>query len=301
MTTQPTAESAAGAFVDLHLHSTASDGASRPAQVVAQAAAAGLQAIALTDHDTVAGLEEARQASARLGLHVVAGVELSAYQGKDEVHLLGLHLQHTELMDRELALFREARRERAIQMVARLNAIGVSITFDDVLSLARTPPDGSSAPALGRPHVAKALVENGWARDLRDAFDRYLGLGRPAYLDKRRLTIGEAIAMVHRAGGLAFLAHPGATATHTRLADLQAQGLDGVEVLHPSHSAEDRRRLLEAARALGMAVSGGSDSHGASDGSRVIGSMRVPASWLAEQLAYRGRRSADPAAPSTPA
>ncbi len=236
-----------------------------------------LAAIALTDHDTVAGIDAAREAALGSSLEVVAGVELSAYQGDDEVHLLGLHLQDLATIHESLAAFRDARRERAQQIVVRLNEIGVHITFSDVL-------DEAQDAAIGRPHVAKALVENGWARDLRDAFDRYLGAGKPAYLEKRRLTIAAAIAMVHAAGGVAFLAHPGAHATMARISALRDHGLDGVEVLHPSHSADDRRQILSIVRELNLVPSGGSDCHGAETGARAIGSMQVPASWMNEQI-----------------
>lgn len=276
--------------VDLHLHSTASDGTQAPDGVVRSAIAAGLHTIALTDHDTVAGLAEARQAALGSSLRVVAGVELSAYQGDNEIHLLGLHLSDVTGMHDALDAFREARRSRAEQMVARLNAIGVRITFDDVLEVAK---DG----AIGRPHVAKALIEHGWARDLRDAFDRYLASGRPAFLEKRRLTLPDAVAMVHTCGGIAVLAHPGGDGSATRLAALKAQGLDGVEVIHPSHSAEDRRRLLEAARSLELVPSGGSDSHGATEGGRVVGAMHVPLEWMLEQEARVAFRRQAVAAP----
>ncbi|MDP1860941.1 MAG: PHP domain-containing protein, partial [Gemmatimonadaceae bacterium] len=156
------------------MHSTASDGSQEPWEVVAAAVAAGLRAIALTDHDAVAGVGPARIAAAGTSLQVIAGVELSAYQGDDETHLLGLHLTDVDAMERALESFRDARRDRGAQMVGRLNAIGVKITFQDVL-------DAAGSGAIGRPHVAKALVENGWARDNRDAFDRYLGAGRPAF------------------------------------------------------------------------------------------------------------------------
>ena len=161
-------------------------------------------------------------------------------------------------------------------MVERLNAIGVKITFDDVL-------DAAGGGAIGRPHVAKALVENGWARDNRDAFDRYLGNGRPACLEKRRLSLRDAIAMVHQSGGIAVLAHPGGEGTLTRLTALKEMGLDGVEVLHPSHSAEDRKRLLAVCEHLDLVPSGGSDSHGAATGARAVGSMPVPLEWLDRQ------------------
>lgn len=271
--------------IDLHMHSTASDGSQPPEGVVAQALGAGLAAIALTDHDTVAGVARARAAADGTPLRVVAGVELSAHQGDEETHLLGLHLTDLDAMEQELEAFRDARRTRGERMVERLNAIGVRITFADVL-------EAAGGGAIGRPHVAKALVENGWARDNRDAFDRYLGAGRPAYLDKRRLSLAAAIAMVHRSGGIAVLAHPGGEGTLTRLAALKAMGLDGVEVLHPSHSAEDRKRLLAIAEALGLVPSGGSDSHGATAGPRVVGALAVPAEWLARQDACVAARRA---------
>lgn len=258
------------------MHSTASDGALPPEAVVRAAIQARLKAIALTDHDTVAGLGEARSAASGTPLEVVAGVELSVLQGDSEVHLLGLHLRDVEGMHDALQEFRHARRDRAERMVEKLNSIGVRITLADVLAVA-------GEGAIGRPHVAKAMVENGWARDLRDAFDRYLGNGRPAFLEKRRLLMRDGIAMIHTCGGIAVLAHPGNDGGEKRLTELKSQGLDGVEVIHPSHSLEDRRRWLEAVRSLDLVPSGGSDSHGATEGGRVIGAMQVPYEWLREQ------------------
>jgi len=274
----PSLEGGAGERIDLHMHSTASDGTQSPELVVEAALAAGVAAIALTDHDTVAGVETARAAASGTSLRVVAGVELSAYQGDEETHLLGLHLADIDAMERQLGAFRDARRERGELMVERLNAIGVKITFQDVL-------DAAGDGAIGRPHVAKALVENGWARDNRDAFDRYLGAGKPAFLDKRRLSLRDAIAMVHACGGIAVLAHPGAEGSLARLTALKAMGMDGVEVLHPSHSSEDRKRLLTLADALDLVPSGGSDSHGAPTGGRTIGALPVPLEWLERQEA----------------
>lgn len=275
----------AASQIDLHLHSTASDGVTSPAAVVAAAHAAGLAAIALTDHDTVDGVAEAMHAAAAVGLRFVPGVELSAYEGDDEVHLLGLHIARLDELQHELEIFRAARRTRAEAIVARLNAIGVRIRFDDVLAMA-------GDAAIGRPHIARALVENGWAMDLRDAFDKYLGAGRPGNLEKRRIQFGEAIALVHRCGGIAVLAHPGSGGTRHRLEALAALGLDGVEVLHPSHSGEDRARLLALADHLDLVPSGGSDSHGGADASRAVGAMRVPATWLARQDERVARRRA---------
>ncbi|MBW8770412.1 MAG: PHP domain-containing protein [Gemmatimonadetes bacterium] len=263
-------------LVDLHMHSTASDGSRAPADVVRAAKRADLVAIALTDHDTVAGLAEARAAGEELGVRIINGVELSAVEGDSETHLLGLHLSDTSVLERGLTELREMRSRRATRIVELLQAQGVQVTLDDVLMQA-------GAGAIGRPHVARALVADGWAVDVRDAFDRYLAAGRSAYVAKDQLGMRDAIAMVHAAGGLAVLAHPGATATRERLEALRALGLDGVEIKHPSHSPQDTARIRTLADQLGLLPSGGSDWHGAADGSRTIGMMHVPIEWLTRQ------------------
>jgi predicted metal-dependent phosphoesterase TrpH len=260
------------------MHSTASDGSRSPADVVRAAHGAGLLAIALTDHDSVAGLAEARAVGAELGVRVVNGVELSAVEGDSETHVLGLHLADTAILDQGLGALREMRMRRALTIVEKLHAHGVQITFDDVLA-------HSGAGAVGRPHVARALVGHGWATDLRDAFDRYLGAGRPAYVAKEQLMMADAIRMIHSAGGLAVLAHPGGGGTRERIIALAAQGLDGIEVKHPGHSPSDTTRLRGLCEQLALVPSGGSDWHGAADGPRVIGMMQVPAEWLARQEA----------------
>jgi predicted metal-dependent phosphoesterase TrpH len=271
-----TAPAGPTAFVDLHMHSTASDGSRAPADVVRAAKRASLAAIALTDHDTVAGLDEARAAGDELGVRVVNGVELSAVEGDTETHVLGLHLRDTTVLERGLGELREMRNRRAQVIVQRLDELGVHITYEDVLAQA-------ASGAVGRPHVARALVADGWATDLRDAFDRYLGAGRPAYVAKDQLSMRDAIAMIHAAGGLAVLAHPGQAGTLERLQALKALGMDGVEVKHPGHSPSDTARLRTLSEQLGLVPSGGSDWHGAVDGPRTIGMMQVPAEWLARQ------------------
>ena len=263
-------------LVDLHMHSTASDGSRSPSEVVRAAKRASLSAIALTDHDTVAGLVEARTVGAEIGVRIVNGVELSAVEGETETHLLGLHLRDTAVLERGLIDLREMRGRRAARIVELLQSQGVQVTLDDVLIQA-------GAGAIGRPHVARALVADGWATDVRDAFDRYLGAGRPAYVAKDQLGMREAIAMVHAAGGLAVLAHPGGAGTRERIEALVAIGLDGIEVKHPSHSSQDTSRLKAFVDQLGLIPSGGSDWHGAGDGPRTIGMMNVPADWLRRQ------------------
>ena len=271
------------AFVDLHTHSTASDGSRTPADVVSEARRAGLVAVALTDHDTVAGLEDARTAGREQGVRVISGVELSAVEDDTETHVLGLHLADTAMLERDLAGLRAMRLARAERIVSRLNELGVRIEFADVLEQA-------AGGAVGRPHIARALMSHGWATDVRDAFDRYLGNGRAAFVPKDRLAVTDAIAMIHRAGGLAVLAHPGATGTRQRIEALAKAGLDGVEVRHPSHGAEDVARLTALVEYFGLVPSGGSDWHGATDGHRVLGMMRVPAAWVARQEARLARR-----------
>jgi 3',5'-nucleoside bisphosphate phosphatase len=265
-------------LVDLHTHTTASDGAATPAALIDRARAAGLVAVALTDHDTVGGVAEARAAGARAGVAVIAGVELSAVDGDREVHVLGLHLDDTRTLDPMLAELREARRRRAEAMVGTLRGLGLGVTLDAVLAEA-------GGGAVGRPHVARALIAGGWVRDQREAFDQYLGSGRPAYVPKQRLTLGDAIQLLHAAGGIAVLAHPGRDGTRARLETAQRLGLDGVEVRHPSHNAEDEARLRALADHLQLVPSGGSDWHGATEGTRVLGSMRVPAAWAERQAA----------------
>ena len=281
-----TTKGARDQFVDLHTHSTASDGSRLPADVVREAHRAGLIALALTDHDTVDGLDEARAAGRDLGVRVIAGVELSAVEDSAETHVLGLHLADPASLALDLARLRAMRLARAEQIVSRLNALGVRIEFSDVLEQA-------AGGAVGRPHIARALMSHGWATDIRDAFDRYLGNGRPAFVPKEQLAVTEAIAMIHRAGGLAVLAHPGAAGTRQRIEARAAAGLDGVEVRHPSHGAEDVARLTALVEHFHLVPSGGSDWHGATDGNRILGMMRVPAEWVARQEARIVRRSAD--------
>jgi predicted metal-dependent phosphoesterase TrpH len=276
-------------FVDLHTHSTASDGSRTPGEVVVAARAAGLAAFALTDHDTIAGLPDARAAGAQQGVRVISGVELSAVEGDIETHILGLHLSELADLEHRLVALREMRVTRATRIVERLNALGIAVTFEAVLAQA-------AGGALGRPHVARALIAGGFATDFREAFERYLGNGKPAFVAKDKLPLAEAIGLIHKAGGLAVLAHPGQLATRERLATLAALGLDGVEVLHPSHSWDESQRLDALAAELELVRSGGSDWHGAPDGARTLGMMRVPSQWLVDQearvAARRSRRVA---------
>jgi predicted metal-dependent phosphoesterase TrpH len=270
------AEAGGPAFVDLHTHSTASDGTLPPDRVIEAAQRCGLKALALTDHDTIGGVPAAREAGKRLGIRVIAGVELSAFQEDCEVHILALHLSHLEALEKRLLDLRAMRFTRAEKIVDKLNALGIPITLDEVLLQ-------SAGGAVGRPHVARALIARGVVHDFRDAFMRYLGGNGSAFVPKDRLSIEDAIAMAHEAGALAIWAHPGDGGRREQLEPLIAAGLDGIEIRHPSHSGEDMKRLQALTDFFGLVPSGGSDWHGASEGPRRLGTMNVPAEWLERQ------------------
>lgn len=271
--------------VDLQTHSTASDGAVAPGGIAAAAIAANVVAFALTDHDSVSGIAAATAAGEQLGVRVVAGVELSATQGEQELHLLGLHVDPLGGLEAKLGEFRAQREHRAEVIVGKLQALGVPIAFSDVVREAR-------GGAFGRPHVARALIAAGACQDFREAFDRYIGAGRPAYVAKPKLSVRDAIAIVHDAGGLAIWAHPAGAGRRDALEPLVADGLDGVEVRHPSHSNEDAARIMALCEHFGLVASGGSDWHGEPTGRRTLGSMQVPAEWLEIQDARVAARRA---------
>jgi predicted metal-dependent phosphoesterase TrpH len=271
-----TAEAGGPAFIDLHTHSTASDGTLPPEQVIEAAAACGLKALALTDHDTIGGIPAAREAGERLGIRIITGVELSAFQDGHEVHVLALHLSQLDTLHKRLKDLRASRFSRAEKIVEKLNALGIPITLDEVLLQ-------SNGGAVGRPHIARALIARGVVHDFRDAFMRYLGGNGSAFVPKEKLSIEDAIAIAHDAGALAIWAHPGDGGRREKLEPLVAAGLDGVEIRHPSHSSEDIKRLQALTDFFGLVPSGGSDWHGATEGPRRLGMMNVPAEWLERQ------------------
>lgn len=265
-----------GPFVDLQTHTTASDGALSPTVVLEAAKAAELAAIAITDHDTVDGLPEAIAAGHRLDVRVVPGVELSTHFEGDEMHMLGLHMSDLSVLTTALSSFKLGRVDRSEQMVATLNRAGIPVTMEAVLRQA-------AGGAVGRPHIARAMVEGGWVSEFREAFDKWIGAGKPAYVAKEQFAIADAIALVHKAGGLAIWAHPGEYATLNRTNKLAKLGLDAVEVLHPSHPPYVQNKILNVVNELGLLPSGGSDWHGTTDGYRRLGGQQVPMQWLERQ------------------
>lgn len=243
--------------IDLHSHSTASDGQFAPAEVAARARAAGLSTWGLCDHDTVAGLPAAAEAARAHGLRLVPGIELSAFLERHEIHLLGHFVDpaHPSLRAFEDFLA-EHRRERVRAIVARLAGLGVRVTEEAIVR-------HSGGKTIGRPHVARAIVEAGGATSVRDAFDRWLGEGRPAYVGRYRLEAVDAVRLVRGAGGTVTIAHPGVSKLEVgEVAALAAAGVAGIEAIHPDHNPSVREKYERAAAAHGLVVTAGSDYHG---------------------------------------
>ena len=250
-------------MIDLHLHTTASDGHLDPADLVAAAVSAGITTLAVTDHDTLGGLEEAAAAASAAGVTFVRGIEITAVEEGRDVHVLGYFL---DFPDREFLEFlaeqRADRRRRIRDMVDRLAAAGVSIDIAEIFHDAETVTGGRRDAAIGRPTVARALVKAGYARDVNDAFARYLADGRPAYVPRHGASAEAVVQALGRIGSVASLAHPGKLQRDDLLARLAQSGLQAVEVFHPDHDAADRARYLAVATEFDLVPTGGSDYHG---------------------------------------
>ena len=265
--------------VDLHLHSTASDGILPPAGVVRRAAESGLGAIALTDHDTITGVPEAQAEGDRLGVQVVSGCEFSTDAPWGEMHVLGYFLPtDSPELDRFLLRCRDDRVRRARAMVEGLQAWGVDVSYADMAAEA-------GEAAMGRPHLARVLVRLGKVSTVDEAFQQWLGRGRPAYVEKDLPTFREVADLVHAVGGIVSAAHLKDRGTRSALTGFKQEGLDAVEIRHPGHSLDARARLSALAESIGLLRTGGSDWHGdeTGEGSHgMLGSQGVPPEWLTE-------------------
>lgn len=265
--------------VDLHSHSTVSDGSERPEVVVRKAAAAGVRYLALTDHDGTGGLDEAQAAAAAMyDFELIPGIELSAEEG---IHVLGYFLTYSNPeLQATLAHLQQGREGRAQEMLERLAGLGMPLDFERVRRIA----DG----AIGRPHVARAMLERGYVQTFGEAFDRWLGMGQPAYIPSEKLTAAQAIDMIRRVGGVASWAHPEwpdgpqrYRPTEDTLRQLVEAGLQGIEVYYADHPPEMAERFMALACQFDLVPTGGSDYHGPAVRDVELGAVDVPEETVA--------------------
>jgi predicted metal-dependent phosphoesterase TrpH len=244
---------------DLHTHTRASDGTCTPAENVRIAKEAGLAAVAITDHDIIAGIGEALEAAKEYDIEVIPGVEISSAANGQDIHVLGYFIPHeSEAFGQKLYDLRETRHKRHQMLIAKLNELGIPITLESVYRRKQ----GETDKNIGRPHIAEELMEMGVVQSIAEAFDKYLGKGGAAYVNPPRITPQQAIALIQETGGVAVLAHPGLYDDDELVKDLIAHGLDGLEIWHPDNDEEDRARYARLAEEHGLVMTGGSDFHG---------------------------------------
>ncbi|CAM4253487.1 PHP domain-containing protein [Paenibacillus tarimensis] len=278
---------------DLHTHTNASDGTGDPADNVRLAKAAGLAAVAITDHDTMAGVDEAILEGERIGITVVPGVEVSTVSDGIDIHILGYYAdwRNEEWLAR-LRSLRDVRGIRNEMMVQRLRELGIDITLDEVFAAAGR--DGSGEETVGRPHIAQVLLKKGCVATMAEAFDRYLGTSGAAYVNPPRATPFQAVDWIREAGGTSVIAHPGLYGRDQLVEELIAYGVDGIEVYHSDHTPLDEQRYKELAERSGLIITGGSDYHGARGGVVFHGPMggrSVDASVISRLRHPSGRSS----------
>ncbi|GAA4871017.1 PHP domain-containing protein [Paenibacillus vulneris] len=280
-------------YADLHTHTLASDGTQSASENVRLACEAGMGAVAVTDHDTVAGIEEALEAGSRLGIIVVPGVEISTMSKGQDIHVLGYFINHRDpLLLERLGEIRQVRDRRNEMMIARLNELGMEITMDDVkASLIQSKKQDET---IGRPHIADALVRKGYAASMTEAFDRYLGKDGAAYVNPPRIGPAAAIQWILESGGVPVLAHPGLYDQDELIGELAAQGLAGLEVYHSDHTPEQEAHYKQLAEQYHLIMTAGSDFHGERNGvvfHAPIGSRQISVEVI-EQL-RQARRNAN--------
>jgi predicted metal-dependent phosphoesterase TrpH len=243
-----------GAY-DLHMHTTASDGALTPKEVVFKMKELGKRTIAITDHDTMDGIEEAIMEGKRIGVRVIPGIELTTYYQGQRVDILGYGLTETPRLKSVLQQIRNHREDRASIIVEKFQELGMDITMEDVHGF-------SKGGTVGRPHIAKAVVAKGYVKDIKTVFDLYLGDGKPCSVEKMALTPKEGIELIQDSAGTAVLAHPAVISNQDMVEELLKMGFDGIEVYHPLHTIDLERRYMKWALQYNLFYSGGSDFHG---------------------------------------
>jgi len=280
------------AFADLHLHTQFSDGTFSPEELVSHARSCGLAAIALTDHDTMEGCVRTALACQEAAIEFIPGSELTAEQGGEEIHILGylMDVENPKLLT-ELAKFQTIRQNRIHEIVQKLNAKKVPITAEAVMAIA-------NCRAPGRPHVARALVKAGHCATMDEAFERFLKKHRPAWVPKFKMSAADAIALIHQAGGVAIMAHPGLYRSDDVIPPAIEAGLDGIECFHSKHPPGMTEHYLQMAKENEVLITGGSDCHGISKGRPLIGTVRIDYGYVERLKARADERKSSPVRPA---
>ena len=275
--------------IDLHIHTTASDGRLSPSEVVRKAAGLGMKAIAITDHDSIGGIEEALAEARKFPkLLVIPGVEMGADVPRGEMHILGYFVDpYSAVFCQKLEVLRNSRANRAQRMVFLLAKLGVQLNWEHVLSIA-------AGASIGRPHIAQAILERGYISSLEEAFDKYIGDDSPAYVEREKLSPVETVELIAKTGGLPVLAHPAETENlDDTIRGLMQAGLIGMEVYYKDYSRTTVERLADAANRHGLVCCGGSDFHGFEDAGNEIGRCDVPWETIDRLIELQKQRSSD--------
>ncbi len=257
-------------YADLHLHSNYSDGRFSPKELINKSCLLGLQAIAIVDHDDISAVPEAIKYGKEKGIEVLTGVELSIFYQNYDLHILAycFDYQNSELV-KYLNFFKQERINRACKIVQNLNKLGMPISIEEVL-------ENAGHGSIGRPHIADILVNRGFVYSFQEAFNKFLGDGKPANVEKYKIDLENAVALVKAAGGVCAVAHPGMRLKDEDLLILVKSGLDGIEVIHPKHSETQIRNYMEIAKNNNLLITGGSDFHDGRNGEEALGKFNIP-------------------------
>lgn len=267
---------------DLHIHTCFSDGTFSPREVVEKAKAAGLSAIAITDHDSVDGIPFAQEAGREMDVEIVPAIELTAEEKDSEIHILGYFIDYENAPFLEfLEKLRKERIERTSKIISKLQKLGVDINIEDVLKAAGTG-------AVGRLHLACCLKEKGYIKNIYDAFTKYIGEGKPAYVKRQRLSPQKTIEIIENLGGVSIIAHPHSIKNESIVEDLIKMGIEGLEVFHSDHSKRTSDYFLKLAKSYNLIITGGSDCHGLRKEKILIGTVKVPYN-VVEELRNKSR------------
>lgn len=274
-------------FADLHTHSIASDGTKRPSEVVRLAKEHDLNAIALTDHDTIDGVKEAIESAQKHGIEVIPGIELNSNDGEQDVHILGYFINYNdEIFKKKLDTIIKLRVDRGKQIIEKLNEINIDISIEDVLEF-------TNEKFIGRPHIARAMVKKGYAETVKDAFDKFIGEGGPAFVKRYILHPFESIHYIIENGAVPVLAHPALLKNNNIIEELVKNGLMGIEVYHSKHSSSESEYYLKKAKEFGLLITGGSDFHGIEvDGKQLLGTVKLDYKFV-ELLKYKSKNTVE--------